>query len=152
MANSNQNIETPDSFIKAVEEYFCIKFKYDMAANSDNAKCSRYYTERQNALSIDWPLDGWCWLNPPFRHLTRFIRKCKEQKDWDVKIISIWPLSSDRNQIPAWRESSVYVIHGRLWPEVRGLMLCQWWLRRPRENVKGLMWDREAGTLKRIWG
>lgn len=38
MANSNQDIETPIEFVRAVESCFNIFFKYDMAATPENKK------------------------------------------------------------------------------------------------------------------
>lgn len=147
--NSNQENATPWNFFKAVEAFFGITFAYDMAASPDNAKCKNYCTEKDNSLSFQWPTDRPCWLNPPFRKLSKFIPKCAEEKARGAKIVSIWPLSGDYNQLPAWIESDVYVIHGRIWPEVRGLMLCRW-----DEHscgiVRGLTWDKKV--LKQIWG
>jgi hypothetical protein len=145
MANSNQEIVTPMPFIMAVENLFNIKFKYDMAATEENRRCDNYFTE---SLLIDWPVDGWCWLNPPFRKLTKFVKKCKEQKDRDSKIVTIWPLSGDLNQIITWKEASVNIIHGRIWPEVRGCMLCKWeW--GVYDEIGGLRWTGKK--LIKIW-
>ena len=124
MAGGNQNISTPWEFVKAVEEYKGIKFLYDMAASGPiDKKAPLYYTEWDDSLSIDWPLDGWCWLNPTFRNLTKWVNKCAEQKELGCKIVSVWPLSGDLNQVPTYLEAGVDIIHGRIWPEVRGCML-----------------------------
>ena len=145
MGKSNQDIATPMNFIREIEIFFKIKFKYDMAANHDNNRVEYYFTEQDNSLEMDWPLDGWCWLNPPFRKLSQFIPKCKEQKDRGCRIVTIWPLSGDFNQIPTWKESFVSIIHGRIWPEVRGVMLCQWDLDTIK-GVRGLRWDKKQLT------
>jgi phage N-6-adenine-methyltransferase len=139
--NSSQDTATPMEFINAVEEYYNISFKYDMAANSDNTKCQRYFTKEDNSLAIDWPTDGWCWLNPPFRNLTNWINKCHYEKERGVKIVSIWPLSGDINQIITWKNASVNIVHGRLWPTVRGLMLCKWDNSHIR-NINGVIWNK----------
>ena len=143
--NSNQNISTPIIFIQAVEEYFNLRFLYDMAADVDDRKAPEYCSD---SLDIDWPIDGWCWLNPPFGMQTKFIKKCVEQSNRGCKIISIWPLSGDKNQISTWTEAGIHVIHGRIWPEVRGCMLCDW-SKRCAGEVVGLSWDKK--NLKRIW-
>jgi len=149
MANSNQEIATPKDFFNAIENFLGIKFTYDMAASEENKKCSLYYTEADNSLSFEWPKDSWCWLNPPFRKLSKFIPKCSEEMKAGAKIVSIWPLSGDLNQLPAWKEANVYVVHGRVWPEVRGLMICVWDKDRPNNGVHGLRWDKES--LVEIW-
>jgi len=147
MANSNQNISTPWSFFHAVERYYDIQFNYDIAADAKNTKCSRFLSENDNSLERDWPLSSWCWVNPPFRHVGKWIQKCKEQSDKGCKIISVWPLSGDLNAIDAWKESRVTVVHGRVWPEVRGVMLCEWVAGLP--VVHGARWDKKE--LVTIW-
>jgi hypothetical protein len=149
MANSNQNIETPPEFVLAVENLLGIKFEYDMAGTEENKKAPIVFTEAQDSLSVDWPTDGWCWLNPPFKHVGKFVKKCVEQMDLGCRVVSIWPLSGDFNMIPAWKWSQVYVIHGRIWPEVRGCMLCVWGV--DIESPKGLIWDKKNKTLKKEW-
>jgi phage N-6-adenine-methyltransferase len=147
MSNSNQNIATPQIFVNAVASYFNIKFKYDMAASQENTKCEKFFTEKDNSLAIDWPTNGWCWLNPPFKHLTKWINKCNEQKNRGCKIFSIWHLSGDSNQIVTWSNASIYIIHGRIWPEVRGIMLCEW-NNNKRQNVQGFIWNKTKLSME----
>jgi len=148
MAGGNQNIATPWAFIHAVEKYFKIKFKYDMAALKCNAKAPKYFTRKNDSLSaVDWPRYGWLWLNPTFINLTKWINKCNEQKNRGSKIISIWPLSGDKNQIVTYENAEVYIVHGRVWPEVRGCMVCKWDLDSfLMPMVYGLTWDGKALT------
>ena len=149
MANSNQNIETPDAFVRAVEAFYGIKFKYDMAGTEENKKAPTVFTEAQDSLSIDWPTDGWCWLNPPFRNVGKWVQKCLEQTRRECKIVSVWPLSGDLNQIDTWKYADVTVVHGRVWPEVRGVMLCMWSSWYTGAKVYGLRWDKKS--LKLEW-
>ena len=151
MANGDQCVATPSAFVSAVEATLGVSFKYDMAANTENFKCERYFTEADNSLVIDWPRDGWCWLNPPFRNLTQWIKKCDKEMTAGSRIVTIWPLSGDQNQVPVWVQCEVNVIHGRVWPEVRGVMVCVWdWARRPL--IRGLTWDKKEHTLTYSWG
>lgn len=150
MANSNQNIETPWAFVKAVEELFGIKFKYDMAGTEENKKAPIVFTEEQDSLSIDWPRDGWCWINPPFKHVGRFADKCREEYLKGAMIMSIWPLSGDFNMINTWKHSDISIVHGRVWKETRGVMLCEWNML-SNGRVDGLRWDKKNGTLTREW-
>lgn len=146
MANSNQNTETPWGFVKAIEKHFAIEFEYDIASDPDSQKARFGFYERDDNLSLDWPLDGWCWLNPSFAKVGAWAKKCKEQMKRGCKIISVWPLSADLNMIDTWQYAQVNIIHGRLWPEVRGVMVCIW----DAEAVGGvdcLRWDRDKGTL-----
>ena len=149
MKANTQNIETPVAFVRAIEKYLGIQFRYDMAADKYNTKAPMWYTEEMDSLTAFWPDDGWCFLNPPFAQVGKWCEVCKVQS-CGSKIVSIWPLSSDKNMIPAWKNANVYVIHGRVWSLVRGIMLCVWG-EEFREPVKGLQWDREKETLTRIW-
>jgi phage N-6-adenine-methyltransferase len=150
MASSNQETATPLPFFLEVERFFRLKFKHDMAATADNAKCNSFFTKEQDSLSLDWPTAGWCWLNPPFAQIGKFAEKCLLESSRGSQIVSIWPLSGDLNMIDVWKNSDVYVVHGRVWPEVRGCMLCMWSSKIIRiPLVRGIRWDRR--TLERIW-
>lgn len=148
---NTQNTETPREFVREISKILKVNFRYDMAADETNNKAPVWVGTAVNALEVDWPNDDqWCFLNPPFAEITKWCAKCEEQAKRGVKIVSIWPLSSDLNVVPAWKNSSVYIIHGRVWSLVRGLMMCVWG--EPfKEPTKGLRWDKKNMTLTRIW-
>jgi phage N-6-adenine-methyltransferase len=152
MTENTQNKATPWPFFHAVQDYFGIEFVCDMAATEDNTKCEHWVPPEVDALSCIWQTKGWLWLNPPFHNLTKWIQKVKEQKDRGCRIVTLWPLSGDRNQIVTWQESQVNVIHGRIWPEVRGCMLCRWDADPTIVSgsyVGGITWNGEK--LERVW-
>ncbi len=138
-----QDVETPESFFKAVENYFGVSFSYDMAADIFNAKVNKFFTEQDDALSMDWPRDCWLWLNPPFAKLGKWVEKCYEQSRRGCHIITIWPLSGDQNQIVTWNYTSVYIIHGRVWAKVRGCMVCLWNGKEQGTIISGLNWNKK---------
>ena len=144
-----QDVETPDVFFKAVERYFDVTFKYDMAADMLNAKVNNFFTEADDALNIDWPRNCWLWLNPPFARLGDWVNKCYEQARRGCMIFSIWPLSGDLNQIVTWNSPRVFILHGRVWPNVRGCMLCVWNGKEQGEFITGLDWNKK--TLVENW-
>ena len=147
---STQNTPTPWNLIRAIEGLYEISFKYDIAASYQNNKAPYFYTEDDNSLEMDWPTDGWCFLNPPFANLGKWIEKCSEQTKRGCQIVTIWPLSGDINQIPTWRESHVNVIHGRVWPVVRGVMICVWSEKRGVPYPRSLRWDKKKGELNEL--
>ena len=151
MANSNQNIETPKVFVKELERFFDIKFAFDMAASPTDHKAPMYFREEENSLTIKWPTSGWCFLNPPFKRLTKWINKCSEESKAGARIVSIWPLSGDLNQIKVWKEADVYIVHGRLWPEVRSIVVCVWDTTKyyVTPSIRGLRWG--GAILKEEW-
>jgi hypothetical protein len=145
---STQNTETPWILIHEIEREFGIKFKYDMAGNEANKKAPFVFTESQDSLSMDWPTDGWCWLNPTFKNLTKWTGKVFLEKKKGAEICTIWPLSGDRNQILSYTNSEVNIIHGRIWGLVRGVMICRW-SKSITPLIKGYDWDKK--TLSRVW-
>lgn len=62
MANDEQS--TPDELYLKLHKVF--KFKLDAAASKKNAKCKKYFTKKDDALSKEWKTKGWVWLNPPY--------------------------------------------------------------------------------------
>jgi len=147
---NTQNTETPVEFVREAERILNIKFDIDLAADVHNHKAPAWFEEADNSLNGDWPLNKQCWLNPCFAEITKWCLKCEEQAKRGVKIVSIWPLSSDLNVAPAWKNSNVYIIHGRVWSLVRGLMMCVWG-QEYKVPTKGLRWDKKLKTLTRIW-
>lgn len=61
--SAKQDWETPQWLFNLLDQEF--HFTFDLAASPENAKCSRYFTEEQDALLQKWPAET-CWLNPPY--------------------------------------------------------------------------------------
>lgn len=150
MANSNQKIETPQGFYEAVQDLFNIEFSVDLAADEYNTKCDAWVDERHNSLTIPWRWNGQYWLNPPFRRAGEYASKCAYESRLGARLVSVWPLSGDCNQQISWELASTYVVHGRVWPEVRSIMLCRWDIYSPQVRG-GLRWDKKNKTLERVW-
>ena len=72
---SKQDYGTPWEFIRTVEARFGT-LTFDLAASAENAKAPQFFTEADDSLSQPWPLDGVCWLNPPFANIADWAKKC----------------------------------------------------------------------------
>lgn len=48
-------------------------FSLDAAASEWNAKCDRYYSEKDDALTQEWT--GRVWCNPPWSNIQPFVEK-----------------------------------------------------------------------------
>lgn len=79
MANFNnkfdsirQDWDTPQSLFDKLNQEF--KFEWDLAASDKNAKCPKFFTQKDDGLKQKW--DGICWMNPPFN---------KDLKKWILK-------------------------------------------------------------------
>lgn len=59
-------------------------FSIDLAATDLSAKCSRYFTPKEDALKQDWlasagnPATG--WLNPPYSNIYPWIEKAEQEQ------------------------------------------------------------------------
>ncbi|PHM50182.1 phage N-6-adenine-methyltransferase [Xenorhabdus sp. KK7.4] len=73
--------QTPLPLFKALNLEF--KFTLDVAASAQNALCTHYLTERDNALKSDWVSHGAIWCNPPYSHIRPWVEKaaieCQKQ-------------------------------------------------------------------------
>ena len=62
--------ETPQDFFDALVQEF--HFTLDVCATPENAKCERYYTQKDDGLSQPW--NGVVWCNPPYgREIGRWV-------------------------------------------------------------------------------
>lgn len=61
---SNDECHTPNEFFKKLDEVF--NFKLDAAATKKNTKCKKFFSKKDDALSLSWESNGYVWLNPPF--------------------------------------------------------------------------------------
>ncbi|TEB06234.1 hypothetical protein Pmgp_03814 [Pelotomaculum propionicicum] len=55
--------ETPQELFDQLNKEF--HFTLDVCATSENAKCTRYFTQEVNGLSQSWAGEV-CWMNPPY--------------------------------------------------------------------------------------
>ena len=64
--------ETPQEFFDKLNQEF--HFNLDACALPENAKCTKYYTPKQDGLSQPW--SGVVWCNPPYgREIGSWVRK-----------------------------------------------------------------------------
>ena len=95
--------ETPQAFYHELDAEF--HFDLDAAASVRNAKCSRYFTQEDNALEQDW--SGRVFLNPPYgpKLSAAFVGKASEQRNNCEVIVVLIPA---RTSTKWWR---TYVWH-----------------------------------------
>jgi len=95
-----QEYETPDDFWSVIREEF--RPDSDVAASAGNAKCDRFLTEEDNALSNSRP---WlimhqhkdvAWCNPPFRNMMPWVQKAyaEAQKVHNGCVLVLGPTSN----------------------------------------------------------
>ena len=113
-ASDKTEWSTPQAFFDALNAEF--HFTLDAAATAENAKCTRYYTEQDNALSQVWSDVVWC--NPPYGRDTRaWFAKAREAQQQGATVVMLVPARTDTKW---WHEhvqgiaSEVRFVKGRL--------------------------------------
>ena len=108
--------ETPQELFEALNREF--DFTIDLAASPSNAKCSRFYTAKENALEKNWEVET-AFLNPPYgRDCWKWIQKSylESQKPNTVIVLLIAARTSNKE----WHEyifpnaKEIRFIRGRL--------------------------------------
>jgi phage N-6-adenine-methyltransferase len=101
---SKQNYGTPENFLMATKLRLTIdRFAFDYAADSDNAKARRFWTQDDDSLrhsGHDWAMvceGGWGWLNPPFTTIGQWAKKCREMKAAGGSIAFLVPAAVGAN-------------------------------------------------------
>lgn len=88
---SQQNSGTPTEFLAAVEAKFSVKLDFDLACTLDDCVVPKnphdgrgYFVDKGvDALQQNWyELRAHAaWLNPPFKHIRPWVKKCHENRD-----------------------------------------------------------------------
>lgn len=104
--------ETPSELFAELNEIF--HFDLDACASTENAKCSRYFTKHDDALSKRWT--GTVWMNPPYgREIAAFMRKAYEESLRGATVVCLVPSRTDT----AWwhryaKQGQIIFLRGRL--------------------------------------
>lgn len=84
--------ETPRAFFAALDAEF--GFDLDVCATASTAKCRRYYSPEDDALSQRWT--GVCWMNPPYgRGVGEWIRKAYLSSLEGATVVCLVPARTD---------------------------------------------------------
>ncbi len=82
---------TPDWLFKKLDELF--RFGLDAAATAENAKCAKYLTKTDDALSTPWQGYGPVFLNPPYSRgqLALWLKKTVEEAAKGTVVVTVLP-------------------------------------------------------------
>jgi phage N-6-adenine-methyltransferase len=120
---SKQDYATPSNFITATKALLKIDaFTFDFAANLDNRKAPRYWSEQDDSLSKtpkQWAAKiktGWGWLNPPFADITPWAKRCAQTRAHGGSIAFLIPAAVGANWFRDHVDghAMVLVLNGRL--------------------------------------
>lgn len=90
---------TPDPLFLSLHAEF--GFTVDLAASRENAKCGRFYTRADNALSRSWGIEN-CWLNHPWSQTPAWVEKSWREALAGTPLI-VMLLPDNRTHQPFWQ-------------------------------------------------
>ena len=115
--NKRNDWETPDWLFKQLHREFI--FTLDAAANSENAKCNRYFTEEENRL--EQQRDGAVWVNPPYKRyiIDQWVEKGLMQASLNQKnkvVVMLVPSNTASAWFQTWAmgATEIRLIRGRI--------------------------------------
>lgn len=91
-------------------------FTLDVCATPENAKVSKYFTKKDNALIQNWG-GHVCWMNPPYGHgLYKWIRKAlNESKKPETSVVCLLPAKPDTKYFhELCTKGTIWFVKGRL--------------------------------------
>jgi phage N-6-adenine-methyltransferase len=84
--------ETPQELFDELDREF--HFTTDLAALPHNAKCARFFSPGDDALTRHW--EGVCWLNPPYgAKLRHWMKKAYDSAQAGAIVVCLLPARTD---------------------------------------------------------
>ena len=117
---SNKNDwETPQKLFDELNEKY--HFTLDPCSNGKNAKCEKYFTEKENGLIQSWEGET-VFVNPPYgRTISEWVKKCSQESK-HAKILLLIPTRTDTKYFHQYiyRQADIEFLQGRLKFEQNG--------------------------------
>ena len=107
---------TPQEFYDKLNAEF--QFTLDPCATSQNAKCEKYYTRKEDGLKQNWQGEtGFC--NPPYgRVIKDWVKKCyEESRKENTTVVMLIPARTDTSYFHDYiynKAKEIRFIRGRL--------------------------------------
>lgn len=117
LRSENMNWCTPQDFFDEMNEEF--HFVLDAAASDKSAKCERYFTPEQDALSRSWDFGGAVFCNPPYgRNIGKWVKKAYEESLKGIIIVLLIPARTDTEYFHSYiygrKNAEIRFVRGRL--------------------------------------
>ena len=88
--------ETPAWLFSELNVEF--RFTLDAAATESTAKCAKYLTPQDDALSMSWGQGETVWLNPPYgRGIAAWVSKARDEARAGSTVVLLIPARLDTN-------------------------------------------------------
>lgn len=108
--------QTPQWLFEWANELF--RFDFDLAASSDNFKCTRFFDIEDNALNQCWYREGDSfWLNPPYSETGKWLKKAWSEAENGIAIVVLCPTPNGENHYRDYvfgKASEIIFINGRI--------------------------------------
>lgn len=103
---NRNHYRTPKAVVDAIERFLNLSVGLDACASPENAVCSRYFTEADNALEQVWHCSAgeFVFFNPPYSKIMPWVSKAVEQSIRSRCVI-VGVLPDDRSTV--WYRSMV---------------------------------------------
>ncbi len=115
LSSKKQDWCTPRGFFDALDAEF--HFTLDAAATKENAKCSAYFTPKDDALGKSWGTSGAVFCNPPYgREVRKWVRKAYEESRNGQVVVMLLPARTDTSYFHdyIYGHAEIRFIRGRL--------------------------------------
>jgi site-specific DNA-methyltransferase (adenine-specific) len=85
LSSKDMDWETPQEFFNELDKEF--NFTLDPCATKQTAKCSKFYTKKDNGLNKDWNGEVVFCNSPYGKEIKNWVKKCSEEKALVVMLI-----------------------------------------------------------------
>lgn len=100
--------ETPQDLFDRLNNVF--DFRLDACATSDNAKCKRFFTVRDDALVKPWTRHKRVWMNPPYgREMPKFLEKAYRESQKGCIVVCLIPARPNAQWWQTWVKGKAFV-------------------------------------------
>ena len=120
-STSAQDVGTDPLFFGVAHREF--SFAADLAASENNHKCPIWFGQEDGSesgggsLDRQWfRLNGWLWLNPPFKDIEPWARKCVLESAEGARIAMLVPVSTDSDwfRTYVWGRAEIRWLNARM--------------------------------------
>ena len=114
-SSENETWSTPQDFFNSLNNEF--NFTLDPCCSVETAKCSKFYTEKEDGLIQDWQGET-VFCNPPYgKKIKDWVKKCYfESKKPLTTVVMLIPARTDTSYFHdfIYNKSEIRFIRGRL--------------------------------------
>ena len=114
-SSEDETWSTPQDFFNSINNEF--KFTLDPCCSVETAKCSKFYTEKEDGLIQDWQGET-VFCNPPYgKKIKDWVKKCYfESKKPLTTVVMLIPARTDTSYFHdfIYNKSEIRFIRGRL--------------------------------------